>query len=311
MPVSQMVLSLPPPQSWEEFEQLTLDVCKREWQDPDLILHGRRGQDQNGVDVFGFDRVYNRHVGVQCKKLEPGKKLSETIIRNEIDMVKGFRQQLDHFIIATTAPRDTHTQSIIHNLNQERRRAGTFGVSAWFWDDFQGRINRHAELLYLYYETVLRSLDQYDPQKHYLMLLKAAFTRPAFDTMLDNENRAEDLLQAIVDTQEAVNFGRLKDREDRSLVRSAPSGIESVRDSGWRKRLEQMSGLLAETRDSITTALRDKHIQQDMQFIYVQHPPAARKLNRLRRKAVELLNGVLAEAGIEPVQSRLLQIRQQ
>jgi hypothetical protein len=42
-----------PPKSWETFEDLCLALFKAVWRDPNAQKHGRRGQAQAGVDVFG------------------------------------------------------------------------------------------------------------------------------------------------------------------------------------------------------------------------------------------------------------------
>ena len=41
------------PSDWEKFENLCADLFADEWEDPHVVRHGRRGQRQHGVDVFG------------------------------------------------------------------------------------------------------------------------------------------------------------------------------------------------------------------------------------------------------------------
>src|SRR5439155_17901030 len=57
-----------PPRSWEKFEELCLAIFKAEWDDGLAQKHGRKGQPQQGVDVFGSPNgrraVFH---GVQCK----------------------------------------------------------------------------------------------------------------------------------------------------------------------------------------------------------------------------------------------------
>lgn len=40
---------LPPPKTWEDFEELCADLFAAEWNDPHLVRHGRAGQEQSGV----------------------------------------------------------------------------------------------------------------------------------------------------------------------------------------------------------------------------------------------------------------------
>lgn len=55
-----------PPDRWQDFE----DLCLQLWR-PRLIdakKHGRQGQPQAGVDVFGRDPKTGARWGVQCKQ---------------------------------------------------------------------------------------------------------------------------------------------------------------------------------------------------------------------------------------------------
>ncbi|WP_395664429.1 hypothetical protein [Methylocella sp.] len=47
-------LVLPPPGSWDEFEESALSAAKLRWNSTDLYRHGRQGQRQDGVDIFGM-----------------------------------------------------------------------------------------------------------------------------------------------------------------------------------------------------------------------------------------------------------------
>lgn len=42
-----------PPESWEEFEDICADLFMLEWGDPAAVRHGRKGQRQHGVDIYG------------------------------------------------------------------------------------------------------------------------------------------------------------------------------------------------------------------------------------------------------------------
>jgi hypothetical protein len=45
---------LPRPKSWDEFEDICVDVLKLIWSDPYLVRNGRSGQQQHGVDCYGL-----------------------------------------------------------------------------------------------------------------------------------------------------------------------------------------------------------------------------------------------------------------
>lgn len=73
---------VPSPKSWDEFEEITLSAAKLRWNSTDFYRHGRQGQKQDGVDIWGYDG--KRHIGVQCKNTtgELGLAVVETEIAN-------------------------------------------------------------------------------------------------------------------------------------------------------------------------------------------------------------------------------------
>jgi hypothetical protein len=77
---------LPPPNSWDEFEDLCADLFQEEWRDWHVVRHGREGQRQDGVDIYGRPNGAD-YSGVQCKgkKLFPPKKLKISDIDGEVE----------------------------------------------------------------------------------------------------------------------------------------------------------------------------------------------------------------------------------
>jgi tetratricopeptide (TPR) repeat protein len=59
---------IPLPKGDDDFEDLVLALFREVWKDPGARLHGRRGQRQDGVDLYGEDRFGGSGLhGVQCK----------------------------------------------------------------------------------------------------------------------------------------------------------------------------------------------------------------------------------------------------
>src|ERR1044071_8733236 len=59
---------IPPPKGDDDFEDLALALFRAVWKDPGAKLHGRSGQGQDGVDVYGEDSFGGTGLnGVQCK----------------------------------------------------------------------------------------------------------------------------------------------------------------------------------------------------------------------------------------------------
>ena len=61
-------LTLPPPDYWELFEDILHDLFRAEWNDPNTQKHGRSGQAQNGVHIYGQPGQKTQWAGVQAKK---------------------------------------------------------------------------------------------------------------------------------------------------------------------------------------------------------------------------------------------------
>jgi hypothetical protein len=86
---------LPPPSSWDEFEQMCADLFEFEWGDRHTTRYGRQGQRQHGVDIYGSPGE-NLNAGVQCKgkRLWPPKDLTTSEIDGEVEEAKKFTPRL-------------------------------------------------------------------------------------------------------------------------------------------------------------------------------------------------------------------------
>lgn len=60
---------IPPPQNWQDFESLCCDLWAQIWNDENTKKHGRSGQPQNGIDIYGYPlNAQGGCYGIQCKK---------------------------------------------------------------------------------------------------------------------------------------------------------------------------------------------------------------------------------------------------
>ena len=108
-------LQIPPPDNETDFENLCLDLYRSEFGDK-TQLHGRRGQKQQGVDIF----VLDQDIGIQCKKVEYYKQNIQNkiiqILKEEVEKAKNFQLPLKRFILAITykrnAPMKKHKSSV-------------------------------------------------------------------------------------------------------------------------------------------------------------------------------------------------------
>lgn len=291
-----------PPKYWQDFERLTLDWARKVWSDPYAERHGREGQAQGGVDVFGINKKLNEYTGVQCKKrtwiTKPGADApSDTLTTKEIDAeisaARNFQPPLDRFIIATTGRRDADLQAHVRKLNVANIAAGTKPeIALMFWDDYEEHLNNDTDLMYRYFADVLRYRQSYSPDEHYYRLLHMAFDRPAIRTHLQSENRAADLITALAHTQEAISTGILKDRHGH-IIDQAP------KPKSIPKELQHAKKKLQEARDLATLGLSSGAIQEQGSWICIQDPTLTARINALRSESVESLNKAMLANGMQ------------
>lgn len=141
-------LRVPPPKSWDEFEAIVCSAAKTRWKNPDFTLHGRQGQRQDGVDVFG-NNDKGMIVGLQCKNTWSG--LSLAMIISEVTKAESFTPALSHLYVATTAETDKKLQEDVRKLSEQRTNAGQFGVTILFWTDVWTDLCQEESRLFQHY----------------------------------------------------------------------------------------------------------------------------------------------------------------
>lgn len=146
---------VPPPKSWDEFEDITLAASKLRWGSDAFFRNGRQGQKQDGVDVWGDDD--GRQIGVQCKNSVDG--ISMTIIEAEIANAEHFKPRIDRLYIATTAKRDAPLQSSVRTLSADRFKRGEFRVEILFWEDICQEIAKDDTVFFAHYPQFRNKTD--------------------------------------------------------------------------------------------------------------------------------------------------------
>lgn len=170
---------LPKPSSWDEFEKIVCSIAKIRWLNPDFTRHGRQGQAQQGVDVYGEDQNGNL-IGLQCKNTIAG--LSNAAILAEVGKAEAFTPALFKLYIATTADSDVTTQTFVRELSKSRRDSGKFEVAILFWGDIWDDLTRDHSRLYQHYPQLkpAEAAVQVRPT-HDQTLFKRFQTELAFD----------------------------------------------------------------------------------------------------------------------------------
>jgi|GEM_PF-6284474 len=136
---SMTAVELPVPRDWQVFEDFCRDLFAAEWGDPEAKLHGRSGQRQHGVDVYG--RRDGEWMAVQCKRrgIFPEKHLGKTEIRDEVAQSRKFGSPLACLVIATTAPPDTGFDQLERELTDEHG----FRVVIYGWAALVAMLQNH------------------------------------------------------------------------------------------------------------------------------------------------------------------------
>lgn len=157
---SRRDINFPRLKSDDEFEELALDLCRLEWNDPYASdRHGRSGQGQDGVDIYGHPSDRNgANCGAQCKLRTGGKQPSEAEIEAEVQRARNFTPPLELLILITDAPRDVNTQKIVRAISEREQKAGRFEVTIWFWDSICQRIAARPSIIINYFHDLLTPL---------------------------------------------------------------------------------------------------------------------------------------------------------
>jgi hypothetical protein len=132
------------PKDWQDFERSTRTLMSCVLDDPQTRMHGRQGQAQSGVDVWGRRKSDGALVGVQCKLSMD--EITEKELRIEVGKARAFTPPLAEFILATTALRDAKIQKVARAITIELRKAGApLEVYVWGWEDIEEEAAQHAD----------------------------------------------------------------------------------------------------------------------------------------------------------------------
>jgi tetratricopeptide (TPR) repeat protein len=137
---------IPKPADEQAFERASIVLWRGLLGDPNVQRNGRRGQRQNGVDLFGVrngDPAH--HVGIQCKLKSDGHVLTADEVRDEVRKALTFRPELREYFIITTAPDDVALQELARELAVEQKAKGrSILIYVWGWNTLEERISENA-----------------------------------------------------------------------------------------------------------------------------------------------------------------------
>jgi hypothetical protein len=295
-------MNFPIPANWQDFQIFIKDLLTEKY-DGGFDIYGRNGQSQDGIDILGTFPQSNI-IGVQCKRLDS--KFTLDIIKDEVEKTDKSELTLTKYIFATTSQRDTKIQNEIIRFNSERQNSSLFEIEIWFWETIEDEINANLEISNRYYKNIFSKVDSKYKENHILETIKTAFSRPAFSTPFHLENNDNDFFQAIKDTQEFLNTGKLKNRDGEYIAGSLSykklSNLEDV------KNIENVTELLQQIRDYITLEIKEGRIKvcknkRDC-FCFKDRGQSESKLDEMRRSLLISLNHVFTRNNMENIRIR-------
>lgn len=120
------------PDNEDAFEQMCLRYFRKFLKNESLQLYGKRGEEQDGVDIF--DPIETAPIyAVQCKHHEPNKTIPPEDIKDEVQKAEKSHFKIERYIIATTARKHTNAQKTVADLNQRPNKK--FTVEIHFWEE--------------------------------------------------------------------------------------------------------------------------------------------------------------------------------
>lgn len=125
------------PEYPDDFEDLCFRLWKESYNCTIIKKNGRKGQGQNGVDIYGKAKGEKSYFGIQCKVKEEnlGSYIKKEDILEEVEKAKTFKPILTTYFIATTSSRDANIQEYVRELDAEHSANGLFEIDIFFWED--------------------------------------------------------------------------------------------------------------------------------------------------------------------------------
>lgn len=152
------------PENWQDFESLCKKLWGEIWEIPNSIKkHGRLGQEQSGVDIYGIPKGETNYWGIQCKGKDDytKAKITEQEIIAEIKRARQFEPQLKVYILATTANKDTKIEQFVRKQDIYSRSTGGFEIYLFCWEDIVDLIENNLNT-YNWYQKGIGYKGKYD-----------------------------------------------------------------------------------------------------------------------------------------------------
>lgn len=139
---------VPKPSDPEAFERLSVFLWRAILEDPTADVYARRGQGQEGVDIYGRrNGTPGHHVGIQCKCKSDGAVLTASEVKDEVEKARTFQPALKEYFITTTAPNDRKLHELARLLTEELQNEGLeIQVNVWGWNTLEQQIRLYPHV---------------------------------------------------------------------------------------------------------------------------------------------------------------------
>lgn len=147
----------PQPADWQHFERLSRALFS-EYFGVTFQTHGKSGQRQNGIDIYG--NLRGRLIGIQCKgrNIACNATLKISDIDKAIQDADTFQHQLSDFYILTTAQDDAKLQQYAIGVSQQRKLFKKCSVHIFGWGSIEQIIAQCPKAQNSYYPPTRPSL---------------------------------------------------------------------------------------------------------------------------------------------------------
>jgi hypothetical protein len=250
---------IPPPKSWEEFEDITLSATKIRWKSTEFFGNGRRGQRQDGVDVFGTTPD-GKLVGVQCKNTSSG--LAESVVMKEIGNAESFEPALSSLYVATTAHRDATLQESIRKISADRKAVGKFSIEILFWEDIAGDLATDEQAFFKHYPqfSPIKNLPKEHDHKLYEELMELLPSGGIIEFLNKNNMAGFSFLDSKLDPLRQFYYEW--QRPEREFIHAE---LESIRLKLWQKADAYLGEIATRTFSSGSQAER-RSVPEEWEF---------------------------------------------
>jgi len=139
------------PNNWQDFENMCKELLDLEYPHQYIKTKKNTTLPQNGVD--SYKQLPNCCIGVQSKKkdLDVGKAVTIKDIKEEIRKAKKFSPKLNKYIIITSLPIDSKTETFSRRVNQRYLNGNFFEIEIWCQKKIKELLNKHIEVYKKYF----------------------------------------------------------------------------------------------------------------------------------------------------------------